>query len=58
MTILANARLILADTVLRGAVSLSDGTIAEILPGDRVSPGALDMGGVGLDTLRTALLAR
>ena len=62
MTILANARLILADTVLRGAVSLSDGTIAEILPGDRVPPGALDMGGdylaPGLVELHTDNLER
>ena len=62
MTILANARLILADTVIRGAVAVRDGTIAEILPGDRVPPGALDMGGdylaPGLVELHTDNLER
>ncbi|KRW95951.1 alpha-D-ribose 1-methylphosphonate 5-triphosphate diphosphatase [Paracoccus sp. MKU1] len=44
-TILANARLILPQTVIPGAVVIEDGTIAGIEPGTTVPAGALDMGG-------------
>ncbi|WP_199257539.1 alpha-D-ribose 1-methylphosphonate 5-triphosphate diphosphatase [Paracoccus binzhouensis] len=44
-TILANARLILPETVTPGAVVIEDGAVAEILPGAAIPAGALDMGG-------------
>src|SRR5690606_31335222 len=44
-TILANARLILPETVTQGALVLKDGLIAAIQPGDALPDGALDMGG-------------
>ena len=44
-TILANARLILPDTVTHGALVLEDGLIAEIVPGAVVPAGALDLQG-------------
>lgn len=44
-TILANARLILADAVLPGGIVIEDGIIAEILPGDAIPKGAQDLGG-------------
>ncbi|MEF9603006.1 alpha-D-ribose 1-methylphosphonate 5-triphosphate diphosphatase [Paracoccus sp. PXZ] len=44
-TILANARLILPQTVIPGAVVIEDGAIAGIEPGTTVPAGALDMGG-------------
>ncbi len=44
-TILANARLILPDAVMPGALVLEDGLIAEILPGAKVPAGALDLQG-------------
>ncbi|MGA0617646.1 alpha-D-ribose 1-methylphosphonate 5-triphosphate diphosphatase [Paracoccus sp. KR1-242] len=44
-TILANARLILADRVTPGSVVIEDGMIVGIRPGEDVPPGALDMAG-------------
>lgn len=44
-TILANARLILPDQVVTGAILIDEGRIAEIRPGEAVPAGALDMGG-------------
>ncbi len=44
-TILANAQLILPDTVIPGAITLEDGMIAAITPGTAVPQGALDMQG-------------
>jgi len=44
-TILANARLILPDQVVTGAIVIDEGRIAEIWPGEAVPAGALDMGG-------------
>lgn len=44
-TILANARLILPDAVMPGAVILQGGTIAAITPGQGVPPGAIDLAG-------------
>ncbi|RDW13077.1 alpha-D-ribose 1-methylphosphonate 5-triphosphate diphosphatase [Paracoccus thiocyanatus] len=44
-TILANARLILPETVTQGALVLKDGLIAAIQPGNALPEGALDMGG-------------
>jgi len=44
-TILANARLILPDQVVTGAIVIDEGRIAEIRPGEAVPAGALDMGG-------------
>ncbi|MCJ1899451.1 MULTISPECIES: alpha-D-ribose 1-methylphosphonate 5-triphosphate diphosphatase [Paracoccus] len=44
-TILANARLILPETVTPGALVLEDGAIAAIQPGSAVPAGALDMQG-------------
>lgn len=44
-TILANARLILPDAVLHGALTLQDGSIVAITPGASVPPGALDLQG-------------
>lgn len=43
-TILANARLILPDGCICGALTLRDGRIAEITPGDNVPSGAQDCG--------------
>ena len=42
-TILANARIVLDDTIVEGAVAVEDGRIAEILPSR--SAGGEDMGG-------------
>ena len=44
-TILANARLIMPDQVVTGAIVIDEGRIAEIRPGEAVPAGALDMGG-------------
>ncbi|RDD70465.1 alpha-D-ribose 1-methylphosphonate 5-triphosphate diphosphatase [Paracoccus versutus] len=44
-TILANARLILPETVTPGALVLEDGAITAIQPGNAVPAGALDMQG-------------
>lgn len=44
-TILANARLVLNDTVLTGALRIEEGLIAAIVPGAAVPDGAHDMGG-------------
>lgn len=44
-TTLANARLILPDSVTHGAITLEHGRIAAITPGEAVPPGALDMQG-------------
>ncbi|WP_140847172.1 alpha-D-ribose 1-methylphosphonate 5-triphosphate diphosphatase [Paracoccus sp. FO-3] len=44
-TILANARLILPETVTPGALVLEDGAIVAIQPGNAVPAGALDMQG-------------
>ena len=44
-TVLANARLVLPEGVIRGALSLEDGVIAAITPGDDVPPGATDLQG-------------
>lgn len=43
--IFANAELILADRVIRGAVHVDDGMIAEITEGGAVPPGAIDCQG-------------
>ena len=43
--VLANARLVLPEGVIRGALSLEDGVIAAITPGDDVPPGATDLQG-------------
>ncbi len=43
--VLANARLILPDRLLHGALTLEDGRIAAIAPGDQVPAGAQDMQG-------------
>lgn len=60
--ILANARLILADRVMTGAIHCRDGMIVEITEGDRVPDGALDMQGdflaPGLVELHTDNLER
>ncbi len=45
MTILTNARIVLADEVIRGTVVLDGTTIAEIQPGRSAAPGALDLEG-------------
>ena len=59
---LANARLVLPDTVLRGRITLVDGRIAAIEDGDGVPPGAVDCGGdyvmPGLVELHTDNLER
>ncbi|MBU3259170.1 alpha-D-ribose 1-methylphosphonate 5-triphosphate diphosphatase [Roseovarius sp. PS-C2] len=59
---LANARLVLPDTVLTGSLSLSDGRIAEITPGTHVAAGAIDCDGdyitPGLIELHTDNLER
>ena len=43
--IIANADVITADGVVRGAVAISSGRIVEIAEGDRVPAGAIDFGG-------------
>jgi alpha-D-ribose 1-methylphosphonate 5-triphosphate diphosphatase len=48
MTILTNARIILADAVIHGTIVLEDGRIAAVEPGRSDAPGAEDMDG---DTL-------
>jgi alpha-D-ribose 1-methylphosphonate 5-triphosphate diphosphatase len=62
MTILANARLVLADEIIAGSVAIRDGLIAEIGTGTSVPPGAEDMGGdllmPGLIELHTDNLER
>ncbi|NRB00439.1 MAG: hypothetical protein HRU32_11565, partial [Rhodobacteraceae bacterium] len=45
---IANAEIVLEDTVLRGAVHIADGRIAAVTEGDNVPAGAIDAGG---DTL-------
>lgn len=45
MTILTNARIVLADTVLHGTVVLNGQTILEVQPGRSNAPGALDLEG-------------
>jgi alpha-D-ribose 1-methylphosphonate 5-triphosphate diphosphatase len=61
-TILANARLILPDRVVTGRLHLAHGTIAAIVPGTEVPPGAVDCGGdyvaPGLVELHTDNLER
>ena len=61
-TVLANARLILPDRVLRGALTLADGQIAAITPGEAVPAGAIDCAGdhlaPGLIELHTDNLER
>lgn len=61
-TILANAELILPDRVMRGAVHVENGLIAEITEGGAVPPGAEDCGGAhlapGLIELHTDNLER
>lgn len=52
-TILANAEIVLPDTVLRGAVTVLNGKIASIEEGDAVPPGAVDFEG---DTLIPGLV--
>lgn len=42
---LANARLVLADSVVPGSITIERGVITEITEGDAVSDGALDCGG-------------
>ncbi|MEM9798424.1 MAG: alpha-D-ribose 1-methylphosphonate 5-triphosphate diphosphatase [Pseudomonadota bacterium] len=59
---LANARLVLEDRTIRGAVSWSDGLITAVEEGDRVPAGATDCGGdhvlPGLVELHTDNLER
>lgn len=59
---LANAELILSDRVIRGAVHIQDGIIAEITEGGAVPSGAVDCGGAhlapGLIELHTDNLER
>ena len=61
-TILANARLILAGEVIRGALTIKDGLIADIAQGAAVPNGAVDLGGdylaPGLVELHTDNLER
>ncbi len=61
-TILANATLVLPDRVMRGALTLRDGLIAEIAEGDAVPAGAIDCAGdfvlPGLIELHTDNLER
>ena len=45
MTILTNARLVLADEIVHGTVILDDQTIVDIQPGRSQAPGALDLEG-------------
>ena len=60
--ILANARIVLADGVLRGSLLLRDGKIADISSGTAVPPGAADLAGdlllPGLVELHTDNLER
>ena len=60
--ILANAMLVLPDTVMRGSLRLSDGIIRAIAPGTDVPAGAVDCGGdlvlPGLIELHTDNLER
>lgn len=62
MTVLANARLILPDAVVTGALTLADGQIAHIETGSGVPPGAIDCQGdylaPGLVELHTDNLER
>ena len=44
-TVLANARLILPDRLLRGSLTLSDGRIAAITPGETVPASSIDCAG-------------
>lgn len=59
---LANAKLILADEVVRGAVHIKDGAIADVVPGLSVPKGAIDLEGdylsPGLVELHTDNLER
>ena len=59
---LANARLVLADTVLHGSLTVADGQIADITEGAHVSQGAIDCDGdyliPGLIELHTDNLER
>ncbi len=59
---LANARLVLADKVVPGRVTIQGGLIAEVVEGTQVPPGALDCGGdyliPGLVELHTDNLER
>lgn len=59
---LANAMLVLPDRVMRGAITIHDGLIADIAEGDHVPTGALDCGGdyvmPGLVELHTDNLER
>ncbi len=59
---LANARLVLPDTVIRGWITISDGVITDIEDGGHVPDGALDCGGdhvvPGLVELHTDNLER
>ncbi len=61
-TILANATLVLPDTVLRGSLRMADGVIADIAEGRAVTRGAIDCGGdlvaPGLIELHTDNLER
>lgn len=61
-TILANARLVLADEVIRGSVRIEDGQIVEMAQGDAVPAGAVDCAGdylaPGLIELHTDNLER
>jgi alpha-D-ribose 1-methylphosphonate 5-triphosphate diphosphatase len=59
---LANARLVLPDRVMTGALTVDDGMIADISEGDRMPTGAIDCGGdyvlPGLIELHTDNLER
>ncbi|MGR3484992.1 MAG: alpha-D-ribose 1-methylphosphonate 5-triphosphate diphosphatase [Paracoccaceae bacterium] len=59
---IANARLVLANRTITGAVAWADGVIAEVAEGDRVPAGAVDAGGdtviPGLVELHTDNLER
>ena len=44
-TILANARLVLPEQILTGALILRNGAIAAIEEGAHIAPGAIDCGG-------------
>lgn len=61
-TILANARIILPDAVVIGAITIVDGKIAQITQGPEVPQGAIDFGGdylaAGLIELHTDNLER
>lgn len=62
MTILANARLVLPDEVIHGAVAFEEDRILSVDPGGSVPPGAVDCGGdlvmPGLIELHTDNLER